>query len=814
MPERTLIVKPLGLVTQPNKMGQFPDGAMSKCANFVMRAPGQLRMAYSKTAGWTTLSQRPRLLHSTANRLIALQRSAGGVWSVTWVTQALPAPTIASATLPYTTDDFSQTGRLQAITMRGRTVINSASREAIVADYENPSTSTERAFRSIGMLQPRLKFVGSEVGQAVDENSIVAYGAVIKRVYPDGYVLRSRPSVFWRYFNNLGGGAKNVTWNVHFVNGLNYVREGDIVELYRSQSIPSTGTADDDPGATMYLAASKPITASDLTANQVTVTDRAIASAAGGPLGGLGEQLYTNPDFGGLAVSNDPPPTAACMAVFRGRAWYANCLITPTVKWSYGGGLGSLTTDIERANGVGYREGTGTFTSGSAVVTGVSASHILGLAPGQRVFGPVGGLAGATIVSVGATSFTMSASATGSATGTWSTHDVLELDGDTYFVQQLVANLFEGFLDSNYIVNATKSLYDKFQSVVTFQVRKLRLTTPMTIRASNGSKYLPAVTSFPSAAESVQPKQLKNYVRYSHDQQPEAVPSTNEQWVGNGEIYAMVPTRDALWFLCSDGLFRLSGTIAPIEGVPDIRVDPIDAKLVLAGPRAWCVLRDRIFAYTNRGFVSISDDGVVELSAGVVGDLLPGAVWAEAESPFLVADERTDEIYIIGAHETLNFVYSARYGCFSTTTQFDSAQTAVQAASSRALIFGYATSTIDELQPDLTGPMGGSHVVQLDFQPIFGGRPDTLKQFVDATYILDPASSNDVFPRFNGLTSSDFATPINAGNDLRATVGVPCDAPAIAPSLAIGLSVFGTALVILSGISVRYVPITEQVGQR
>jgi hypothetical protein len=361
------------------------------------------------------------------------------------------------------------------------------------------------------------------------------------------------------------------------------------------------------------------------------------------------------------------------------------------------------------------------------------------------------------------------------------------------------------------VVTTSRSLYDKYQSVVEFKIRNLRYLTNLTIRGSNGDKYEPNIPSMSQTALSIQPKTLKNYVRYSQDQQPEACPSTNELWVGSGEIYAMVPTRDALWVFCSDGLYRVSGTITPVQGVPDIRVDPIDPTLILAGPRAWCVLRDRVYAYTNRGLIAITSDSIVELTTGVIGDLLPGATWNEAETPFLVADQRTDEIYIFGAHATLNFVYSVRYGCFTTTSQFDGAQTGVQLATGLSLVFGYATTALDQLQPDLTARLGTG---ELDFQPVFGGRPDTIKQWIDATYIMEDGSSGTVNPLFNGNAQSGETLLDVGGNDLRATVGISCNAPAIGPSIAPGLYSPGTSLKRLSAISLRYATFTEQQGVR
>ena len=817
MPERQLIVRPLGLITQPNKLGQFPDGAMSQASDLIFRAPGKIQQAYSKTTGWQSTFQRPRLLHSTANQLIAMQCSVGNNWSVVWIGHSLTSPTVTTGTLPSITqsDGYSQTGRLQAITMRGRTLINPKDRNIVAADYDNPISVAERTFRFAGLPQPSLnatKQAASANSQAVNADTIVTYAAILKREYTDGYLLQSRPSTFNRIANYDSSNPCNVSCFVAY-NGSSHVQAGDVVELYRSQAMPNAILTDPDPGTTMYLVASVVLTPADLSG--VTIVDTASASDVGGPLGGLGKELYTNPDFGGIALSNDPPPVAACMAAFKGRAWYGNCRMTGRVRIATHNGVGFLTTDKARLNGVGVRSCVGTWTSGSTTISGISASHMLGIVPGQRVFSISHGL-GTTIISVGASSIVVSVAASSSQTGqSFSVEDVFEIDGTVFDVNTILLN---GFPGGTYKVTSLRTLYNAYAETQEFNIEKQEYFPPatMTIRASRGDKYEPALPQMTDPVRTIQPTWLKNYVRYSKDQEPEAVPPSNEFWVGSGEIYAMVPTRDALWFFCSDGVFRVSGTIETIDGVPDIRVDPIDSSLILAGPRAWCVLRDRIYAYTNIGLMEISDEAIRPISMGVIGDLLPGQRWNEAEIPFLLADTRTDEIYIIGAHATLNFLYSARYGAFTTTGQFDGAQTGVQIATSLALVFGYTTTTLDELQPDLTAlAPTGVVSVRMDLQPLLAGRPDVEKQFVDVTYIFETGAGGSVRPRFNGAEDAvSQSIPALSGNDTRLTAGVPRDAPALSGSIAPGLRFMNTTPMQLSGVSIRYVQITEQNGAR
>jgi len=821
---RQIIVRPIGLVTQPNKLGVFPPGALSQAKDFICRSPAKFQQAYTKTAWGTLLSgYRPRLLHSTANKLIVLQRDGSGVWRVEWWSHALTSPSIDNGTLPYTSDDFSQTGRLQAITMRGRTIINGATKDPIVADYENPSSTAERTFRMAGLPQLAMNSAPGEVTTgspvAIQANTCVSYSAVLVREFADGYVMRSRPSAAFRFAIDAAPTVCDVSLPISLRDDslAVFAKAGDYVEVYRSQSVPFTVGAETNPGVTQYLVARVALTASDISAGDVTIVDRAVASAVGGPLGGLGKDIYTNPDLGGLTSGHDPPPVAACLSVFKGRAWYANCRFPARLTLTLRRGEGDLNTADERRNGWGRRFIAATYTNASTTVSGISATDIIGLVPGQQVTDshlP----AGTTIVSVGATSIVVSAAATsGGASAQSEINDVIEIDGQTYLHFQL----FGYGMMVSYKLTATRALYGAasgdFFIGTTVDITRKHYVPPatMTLRATQGSKFDPPIPEISAAVLTVQPTQRKDYVMYSHNGLPEAVPPTNEQAIGNGEIYAQISTKDTQWYCCSDGVYRLSGNIAPVNGIPDILVEQIDESLIIAGPRAWCVLRGKIYMYSNRGLVEMSDEAIRELSTGRVGDLLPGAFYAESETPFLVADERVDEIYIIGAHATLNFVYSLRYDCFTTTSQFNGATVGAQLATSLAMVFGYTTTQLDELQPDLTALLSSGPV--LDLQPVFGDRPDTMKQWIDATWIFETGSSGTLEPRFNGLLvdGGGLVEPLlSAENDLRASLGISRDTPAQASGIAPGFAITSAGLKSLAGISLRYATFTEQQGRR
>lgn len=814
-----LIIKPAGIITQPNQIGEWPKGAMSSCADWVFRAPGRLRRARLKDSAYISFATGyvNHLLYSTRYQTLSLSRTTSTSWNVDWIIQdyASRARTSVALTNVSGSDDFSTTGNLFAVTSRGRTLVNGERIDPICFDYENPSTTGERTPRKAGLGQPDIGF-GNQVvpGQAINHQTAVTYAYVIKRKFSDGYEIQSRPSMFITTGNILvSPEPMNMQVYAYFL--YTGALAGDWLQLYRSQALPFT-TEYVDPGATLYKVQEYQLTSTDISNGYKMLEDHALASDVGDPLGGLGEELYTNPFLGGLAATvNDPPPSCKCMAVFRGRTWFANLRFMGKVTLSFRGPFGDyLDTAEERRGGLGQRSFVATRSSGSPTLTAISATEILGLAVGQSVSGVSGIPANTTITAVGATSITMSANATSSAAGdTYHASDRIEILGSITPVTTLnqsyqqfrktTSRTFNSGIDGTaQMPGLEMQLHlDRYVSTETF-----------TVRATRGNLYDPVLPLLSETALEFPNTTKTNAVMYSIAQRPEAVPPNNELQVGSGDILAMVATRDALWFFCTDGLWRLSGTVTAQDGIPDIRVDPIDPKLVIAGPRAWCTIRDRIFAYTNRGLVEIDGDAVYERTTGIIGDLLPGAVYSEAVTPFLTANENQDEVWIMGAHATYNFIYSLRYGGFVTASQFSGAKTGIQFATTDTMAFAYgnASTSLDSYRESNTSTIAAA---SWQLQPVFGDRPDSIKQWQEMVLITTPESTAVWSPIYNGVVQGEsyLARAITNNVDKRVSAGIPRNAPAVAGALAVGLSVNSSSLLEIEAVSLGYVVLaTEQ----
>lgn len=843
---RETIVNPLGVVSQPNKFGVYPPGAMKTARNCVMRNPSRLtaiRQAQEIYVGVVTSQKLVPMIHATSAQLFEIVFDVGSsLWELWWIDAGVKT----TATLP-ANDIFSQVGRTDVVTLRERPILSTVF-NPVIADYEDPSSTLQRSFRWTQITQPKIYTIATVVAVpdgAVRADTVVTYSAVVRRLFPDGYEIVGPPAPPVRFAANVDC---NPTVQIHIGGdgSISNVMAGDIVELYRSQAIdagtlPADPPRARDPGDTLYLVHRATLTSTSLTIN---IVDTAQAAFIGESLGGLGEALYTNPLQQGADGAYLPPPAAKCLAVYKGRAFYGNTTEPGQFRASFRGGQGKLDTSsgataFNRLNGVGERSVTATWANGSNVLTGISAAEMVGIKTGQKLTQKAAGVGGVTfsttITAVGATTITMSDATTGaggSAIFGWS--DVLELDGLSVVVVRSILDLFSSG-GTSYLAAATNTLlhygedFTTDQTIVMQRYRIRDFNGSISVRGTNGQNYdppIPVVTQVNnsgivtagSAAQVFLKTFLPNQLTWSEDQQPESVPSRNEFFVGAGEIYSMQATRDALWIFASDGLWRLSGTMTRSGGIPDVRVDPVDSTLILAGPKAARVLRDSVYAYTNRGLVRVDDNGIAELSNGLVGDQVPGEFWSETTAIFVAADEETDEIYLfLGVPPTVaTWMFSTKYSCF-TTMEAASATLRTTAADYSRAITSIVTASNDPLgttfgaiwQHDSAATYRS---VFLEFQPIYGDDAMGIKQWIDATAVFDlGASGMAVAPSWSGLgESSNFV--VAYARDARVNFGVPREAPAVSPTIEPGLT-FGDGQVTersLYGLSLRFEDLSDQ----
>jgi hypothetical protein len=103
---------------------------------------------------------------------------------------------------------------------------------------------------------------------------------------------------------------------------------------------------------------------------------------------------------------------------------------------------------------------------------------------------------------------------------------------------------------------------------------------------------------------------------WSKTLQPEAVPRLNFQDIGawREPVLRMVPTRDSLFVLKADGVWRITG-----ESPETLRIEEFDRSLRLIHRRAADVFDNQVWAWTSNGVVAISEAGAQRMSEPSIG---------------------------------------------------------------------------------------------------------------------------------------------------------------------------------------------------
>lgn len=865
MPPRETIVVPLGLVTEPNEYGQYPAGALRRADNVVMRSPGNLSQLPERTiVNIGPFCNDTYNLFMTSDKGMALafvMRS--GVHKAWWYDVfglATGTPPITPADAEATFEDtlnpppYNWDHVPRPVTMRGRVVVEGG-KGIIVGDKLIPLTDDDRKLRYAGLPQPvmyALSVVNAGAGLAVTADYVHTCAATIERKYADGYILISDPSPLVRFKCPTAQGPCSIGMKVRFgpssstAVGRHGVRAGDVIKIWRSKGAQSSGAnLNTESGTTLYLARTYNVIASDVNAGTTgqLVDDTHPDS--------LTEELYTNPGQESLQGMRRRPPKSSVHAVYQGVTWYANTTQPPFLSVRIPSGLGDLAqatgpgVATVRSRGIGVRSITGSTVAGSALVTHAGGTTGNGLAIGQVLTGNVN-VNGKTIVSIGPGPNQFSMSGTAAATTTnvpFFSVDVIEIDGHVYSIDDL-----QGLLDAigGGVIDPLR-----FYSIVTDQTVAYRenpsVTPPVyecvfnqafalepfryaqayddggfiTVRASNGRNYDPPLPNMSESALVIRETREPNRANWSWDQQPEAVAPGNNMPIGKGEILAAATNRDALWFFCTDGLYRVTGYLTRSSGIgAQWSTELVDPTFVIAGKRGYCTLRDRVYAHGSLGFVLITPNGVQQLSAGIVGDLLfPNT---ENSAYYLTGDDKNNDIWI-GAFTAAPAATGRMYYVYNAGTKAFTAQVSVPGSNIRDTAAAYATALGFMAFYDSAGSVIGidqasaGRDATVDYQPLHADDPLAAKQWIDMVAILNKESADNdaaIWARFNGSdsTSGPAGVLVQKQNDARVTFGVPRNAPAIGHTLAPGLFLPGVdgVILVVKGISPRFELLSEQ----
>lgn len=395
--------------------------------------------------------------------------------------------------------------------------------------------------------------------------SQVAYRLVWGLRNENDAIMLGAPSGFTAIVNNTGG-TRNVSVNASIPEG---ITTDYFYQLFRSNATP---TADIAPADQMQLVAEGVPAALDISNGYIEILDQTPDSLKGEP-------LYTGTDQEGIQQSNYRPPTARDIGTFNGYVLYANYTLPAQLK---------LTIDgVGAPNGVQVGDEITVSTDTDSFILTAAATE--DTAAGEFEI------------------FTTGTPAQNIADTTASFIRVLNryADNDICYAFSLSGpNDLPG-----------QMLLEARATIGVFDVEA----------NTNGTAWTPDIDDAVSATE----ESLANGILVSKVQEPEASPRVNLFRAGGlgNEILRIVPLRDYVVVLTTQGIFRMTG-----RTLSDFDVAPFDITVVLVGPATATSLGNECWCLSTQGVVSISDGGVRIRSGTQINDVIQSLIQGAPDS--------------------------------------------------------------------------------------------------------------------------------------------------------------------------------------
>lgn len=162
--------------------------------------------------------------------------------------------------------------------------------------------------------------------------------------------------------------------------------------------------------------------------------------------------------------------------------------------------------------------------------------------------------------------------------------------------------------------NSPTNIDGKYAVIVTSSTQ---FSIPVDLSAMVAGSYS-ATYSKTSDVEASENDTKPNRVFYSKLNQPEAVPLVNYFDVGDSDkaILRIFPLRDSLFVFKEEGLYRISGEVAPFT------LALFDSSCKLVAPDSLGVVANLIFAWTKKGIETVSESGASLVSRPIDTDIL------------------------------------------------------------------------------------------------------------------------------------------------------------------------------------------------
>lgn len=179
----------------------------------------------------------------------------------------------------------------------------------------------------------------------------------------------------------------------------------------------------------------------------------------------------------------------------------------------------------------------------------------------------------------------------------------------------VVTSTPHGLVDGDTIIisnSNSSSNIDGIHDITYVNTTTFRLPITVTISGNQGS------FSLLQDVEVSENETKANRIYYSKTQQPEAVPIVNYFDVGpeNKAILRIFPLRDSLFIFKEDGLYRISGEVAPFSKAL------FDSSCVLSAPDSLDVANNQLYGWTTQGISIVTEAGVSIISRPIDTEIL------------------------------------------------------------------------------------------------------------------------------------------------------------------------------------------------
>lgn len=347
---------------------------------------------------------------------------------------------------------------------------------------------------------------------------------------------------------NSSGGYQDVSLQITIPSG---VGTAHFFQIYRSNQSASSTTLPDDSMQLVYEA--NP-TSGQISAKSITVIDSVPDSLRGAA-------LYTNDTQEGILQSNEMPPFAYDLALFK------NCLFYGNIKTKQ-----QLVLSLVSVGGSAGLQLNDTITIAGTTYTAKAAE------------------------TVGSAEFKLTSS--GSA--------AQNIEDTALSLVRVINQYSSNTAVYAYYISTPSGLPGQ----LLIEERTLGGSAFSATSTAFSTAWLPALPSSGATVTSSNNTAL-NGLMYSKSQVPEAVPTANILYVGSAakKILRIIPLRDSLFILKEDGIYRCTGT-----GPGNFAVDLLDSTALLVAPESAVALNNKIHALTSQGVVAISDSGVEVIS--------------------------------------------------------------------------------------------------------------------------------------------------------------------------------------------------------